>query len=174
MRLNKKAYYFTLDAFIAIVILAAGFYLIKSTYITVPMSSTVEHISDDVLDLLSTAKVVDFPTSLSLSGVHKENTLLEAIGEIYYDDGTSCDASCINDCKAIIIEFIAGYNVIPEDHGFSISISGKDIYSEGAGYIDKTKLLVAARRIVFGYYEDESYNVIFWGPYEVEVKTWQK
>ena len=120
MKMNKKAYYFTLDAFIAIVILASGFLLIRSTYITVPMSSTVEHISDDVLDLLSTAKAKEF----GIITKNSDNTLLEAIGEGHY-------IGIIPN----IDDFIINNKIIPDDHGASIFIETKEIYSKDTEYI---------------------------------------
>ena len=162
LRISKKAYYFTLDAFIAVIILAAGFFLIKSTYITVPMSSDVEHISDDILDLLSSAKAAEF-------GIYPENnesTALEAIGESYSKN----EAEGIN---LIIQEIIEKNKVIPENYEVSLYVDNSRVYGDEAS-IQGTKLLITARRIVFGYYEDSSYNIIFWGPYEIKVKTWQK
>ena len=160
--MNKKAYYLTLDAFIAVIILMSGFFLIKSTYMTVPLSSAVEYTSDDILDLMSSAKASEF----GINTGNMENTILDAIGENYSKDGEL-------GIDQIIQDIIIANKVVSENFDFSFYINGSNVYGDEAGS-NETELLVAARRIVFGYYEDEAYNIIFWGPYEVEVRTWKK
>jgi len=162
-KFNKKAYFFTLDAFISIDILATGFFLISSTITTVPSSSVVEHISDDVLDLLSTAKANEF----EVSAKNPENTLLEVIGEFLKDEK-------FTDATDLIQQQIIDNKVIPENHDFSLLIEDRLLYPATQPDTSQTELLVTARRIIFGFYEDPVTSVItFWGPYEIEVQTWQ-
>ena len=172
--MNKKGYYFTLDALISVVILAIGFSLINSTYVSSPSSSAIEHISDDIFDLMSSGIVGNFNySSLSLIE-NKGNTFLEAIGEKYYNDGEFCEGTCILGLNQTIQEIIIGNKIVSENHGFSMSIEDIEIYSVGTNHLEKTRALVSSKRIVFGYYEDEGTGDIdFWGPYEMEVRTWQ-
>jgi hypothetical protein len=161
--MRKNAYYLTLDAMIAIIIFSAGYLLVHSVYVTAPSSTTAEHISDDTLDVLNTAKASEF----GISSMNSKSTILETIGE-YYSRNKNQDSA------AIIQKYVVDNRVVPANYGFSFYIDGNRIYPSNEPDTSKTKMMVSSKRIIFGYYEDSSTGEItFWGPYKVEVRTWQ-
>lgn len=191
-RLNKKAYYFTLDALIALVILSIGFIVITASYSYTPAAVSTQHLADGILNLLQSAKISDFcdpvtcnlPISaLGTNPFNYNNTLLELTGEL--EKRGAPDKDKIKDLLQNSIDLIMNSNYPNYNYAFQLigtttyfysSIGASNMLDLENNYDEykKTKLLVSSKRIVLGYYLDASSNAVYWGPYTAEVRVWQK
>ncbi|MFH0875902.1 MAG: hypothetical protein V1859_08240 [archaeon] len=93
--MNKKAYFFIMDAAVAALILVIGYMLISTTSISKPAQFYNKHVADDLMNVLSNTKVNDLCglpcTNSGLQNIfdnnnvkNTNNTLLELFGELYY------------------------------------------------------------------------------------------
>lgn len=172
--MNKKGYYFTMDAILAAIILAAGLMLATSTFSSSPEKATIKHSSDDIIGIMAATKVGGLCRDLELSCEcsdtelqnlcssskikNKENTLLELVGELR-ENNMNIEGGNLVD------------SIITDNDKFNFRIDGTRIY--GPEDDAKSKLLVSSKKVVFGYWEDSSGRMTYWGPYTVEVRTWQ-
>jgi len=181
--LNKKGYYFTLDAFIALIILSIGFIVITSNYSYAPAEVSTQQIANDILNVLQSAKIDDI-CDPDCSGTvlntysslikNKDNTLLEFIGELR-------KRGKIQKAKDLIDDIIP--NIVPFNYNYAFELDGTVFVSDLASNMaelenkdeyKKSKIIISSKRIIISYYIDSAANVQYWGPYEAKVRVWQK
>lgn len=189
--MQKRGYFFSIDAFIAMIIIVAGIVLILAQFTTKPYQMQTFLISEDFLNTLANTKIYEINdydyseikdqktnghiTSLS-------NSILEQMGEYYYRNLTlnnmgctseacsnplNSDCSCINKSTEFLESFL--HNSIPSQYDLFISMETKKIFYNST---DPTlsRNLIVYKRIVSGVYN----NTYSWGPYVVNITVWQR
>ncbi|MBN1502086.1 hypothetical protein JW930_00955 [Candidatus Woesearchaeota archaeon] len=179
---NKKAYVFILDAIMALIILTIGFLVISSTYSNKPALVTTRNMAEDLLNVMAAVKVSEIcpdcgNCAAELNSIcgdikNRDNTVLELIGEQY---------SLGTDTGQLINEIIMENKLLPGDsYEFSLYIhdgNGEHKLYPGANQDeDKARILISSKKLVMGYYvdKDNDYKTEYWGPYLIEIRTWQK
>jgi len=173
--MNRKSYFFTLDAMMSLGILILGFTLIFSSYTNIPSNLQTSISSKDLLNFLDGTEIEELNNPYAGIGGTlwqqgyintKDNSLLQQIGEFYFSN------------NIIIAErFIANVteNLIPKQFKFEFWIDGNLLYpsSPTQQHIyskNSTNILLTSRKITYGIIND---TAILFGPYEAEVLVWQ-
>lgn len=124
---NRRAYFYTIDVVIGIIVLALGLFLIAGIYFYAPQKGKTESIATDITGILSNVRIEDLCTqttapcscsyvSLNASCQYLANeklSLLELIGLLYHKNRRSL-------AEGIINETIVFNNVLPANHDMII------------------------------------------------------
>lgn len=182
--MNKRGYYFITDALIAAMILAIGFFLVSSFYISDPGKLEIKAAADNIMNFLSTTKFYDLCSGepvvcsnavledLSRQRVitNKDNSLLEVIGELFFKNK-------IKSVSKLIDSIIVENKMIPQGYNFTFFIADNVVYppeqfefTREDPVMKKSKALVTSKKIIFGYFEG---SIIYWGPYTAEARVWR-
>ena len=171
--MKKKAYFFTLDVFIATGVIAIGTVLILLAYTSKPPDLIQKaSMSQDLMDAISSIKVYEISDNnyvYELIGngdiTNLENTILEQIGEFCYRD--------MNDTATNFTESVF-LKIIPQEYNFQLLIKDKNTikfdyinYSKMKTLRNESRILVPSKNIIFGLNDST-----MWGPYTAEVRTW--
>jgi multisubunit Na+/H+ antiporter MnhB subunit len=162
----RKGQFLTLDAFIALVVIAAGLVLVLTLHSYSPSLQTPALFSQDFVNTLSQAKIREVNNAYVMQQIragnitNTDNTLLQQVAELYYYDMESI-------ASEMLVSVTSG--IIPAQYNYDILLDGTTLASRGAGQAD-AELLVSTKRIVFGVVNR---TVEFWGPSVVEVRLWQ-
>lgn len=193
---SVKGYFFLFDAIAAVMILTAGYLLIISANPAKPAEIQAKHISRDIMGLLATVKVDDLCRNCGQGASCACTNYLQL--------QTLCQGNLIRNCEYTLLELIGDLESQPPDYSLQIGsllsellpstifrtdlygfrfliqadpavpASMTERYQTSSDYQD-SKLLIASKRIVFGYWEDPGAGTFsFWGPLIVEVQTWQR
>jgi len=170
---KKKAYYFMVDALITVIILTIGYFLLISHYTSKPYLIQTQHISEDIIGLLSASYIYDLCAAAQCSdsklkdiynGIgNKNNTLLELLGELHKKNQDPTARELI---KSLIVE----NKLVPENFNFSFYIDKQLIYPLKTSPKKISRLLVSQKKLIFSYYKG---SIIYWGPYVAETRVWQ-
>ncbi len=162
---NKRGYFFTLDAFVAMGIIVVGLFVVLASYSYSPVSEQQEALGSDMLLTLSNTKVDDlnnnYVRSLIINGTitNKDNSVLQQLGEFYINNQTSMGSKFIDN--------ISG-NIIPRQFSVNISINRTQAYFSGSKMVPSSRFVISTKSILFGVY-----NGTMWGPIPAEVILWQ-
>lgn len=176
---GKKGYFFSVDAIAAAAILITGIFLIFYITSNKPVETPTYHLSEDILNVLEKTQInnlskKDYPyISVLIEGgeiVRTDNTILEQVGEFYYEGKHQIASELIKD-------IVSG--LLPSQHGFSFKIydsvigdkDGKVLYKMDDGPIreEDANVRIALRKIIFGRIDVDKK----WGPYVVEAISWR-
>jgi hypothetical protein len=167
---GRKAYFYSLDAFIAIIILTVGIFLVLQSGSHQAPRQSVFLLSRDLTDYLAGTRVYDLNDELYNDSIklwkengnisHIDNTLLEQAGEFYARNETALASSFLSNVTVTTVT--ARYN-------FEIVIDGTPIF--GSSVIDRRNAtnLVANKVMIFGVLN----STASWGPYEADIRVWQ-
>ena len=142
----KKAYFFSLDAFIAVMVVIAVIALVPSFYLANKSSDQTVYFSSDLIDILAAKKLGSINNSELQAVINSSNknilnrTVLEQALR-YRITG--------NDYKAEEMIRIVASGLLPEDYGFGVWAEGYDeaIYSEGPAVRDE---LLSSKQMISG------------------------
>jgi hypothetical protein len=165
----KKAYFFTLDAFIATSVIVIGISLILFARTNKPYEVQAAFLSQDVIDTASSIKVYEISDNEYINNLitneditNTRNTVLEQVGEFCFKDMNS---TANNFTKEVFLE------TIPSEYNFQLLIKdgNETLFNYTKGTNMKTsRVLMSSKNIIFG-----QINNTMWGPYTSEVRTWQ-
>ncbi len=187
---NKKAYFFTLDALLAITVMILGFILVFSAGSKVPSTAQLNYYAEDLMTLMSSTKIYEinnvYVDELYEAGdiTNRDFTILEQAGEFYYKflGSIPCEDDINPDCGVLLGDLLdeVSSGAIPDrfDVGIKISeLSGTDPASvelldpipqeSDTGY----DILVTSRKIISGVTFNEG-NYESW-TYGVQIRVWQ-
>ncbi|MFH1439824.1 MAG: hypothetical protein ABIG89_04615, partial [Candidatus Woesearchaeota archaeon] len=164
LRMHKKAYFFTLDAFIATSIIVIGISLILFARTNKPYEMQTAFLSQDVIDTASSIKIYElsdneYVNNLTADGniTNTQNTVLEQVGEFCY---RGMNSTAGNFTEKVFLR------IIPPEYNFQLLIKdGSDIlfnYTKGKG-METSRVLISSKNIIFG-----QINSTMWGPYTSE------
>jgi hypothetical protein len=137
LKLNKKmkkAYFYTLDVALAMVILIVGLIIIAAIYFYTPQKEKTEALSNDITGLLASTRVGDLCEDIStcrctypaLIGLctgaggqskirNNQETLLELFGQLYHDHERLAIESLVN-------ETLRENSIIPQSYDIQIML----------------------------------------------------
>ncbi len=162
----KRGQYFTIDAFMALAVIATGLILIFAVNAYNPYSNSPQIMSRDFVNTLSLIKLKEVNDPFVIQQIrggnvtNVDNTFLQQAYEFkrYYSYNLS----------TWLISNVT-QNLVPSQMNFDIVVDGDIMFGRGSGK-DTSELLVSSKRIVFGVVNK---TVEFWGPVVVEVNVWQ-
>ncbi len=162
----KRGQYFTIDAFVALAVIATGLILIFAVNTYSPYSSPQQIMSQDFVNTLSQIKVKEVNDPFVIQQVrggnvtNADNTFLQQAYEFkrYYSYNLS----------TWLISNVT-QDLVPPQLNFDVVVDGDIMFGRGPGK-DTSELLVSSKRIVFGVVNR---TVEFWGPVVIEVNVWQ-
>jgi len=141
---DKKALFFTVDALIASLIMIAGLILITSSYISEQPRSLINHMSQDLLNVLAEQKVHEANNSFIQDLVNNgsitdvNNSILVQLGEFWAGNQLVLANQFISNVSQGILDEIFGY---------SIAIDNETIFSEATPVKNS---LVSSKKIISG------------------------
>ncbi len=185
LSMSKRGQYFTIDAFVAMLVVSTGLILVFAVSSYNPSSSQPEVLSQEFINTLAQTKIKEvnnpfLTQQLKANNItDPDNTLLQQAYEFkrYFD--SNLDGACAPNCHGydpvlytdLSAQFLANVTqkLVPEQYNFEILLDTDVIYGRGTGQ-DTSDLLVSSKRIVFG---TVNKSVHFWGPITAEVRVWQ-
>ncbi len=198
---SKKGYFFIIDAFVAIMILSIGMYLVLSSYMAFAERDQTVLSSRSLVDFMSGVSIAEYDSEhkfediMGLSSPDRpnlirryDNSIAEQIGEFYfrelmspYPDNPNGVPLHANPSKTLARDVVE--SIVP--HQFEVEVLLNDHVSGQSILIysrsdqprfdeDDARLLVPHKTIIMGDFEDdETEHPILWGPYVLEVRVWQ-
>jgi len=168
--MHKKAYFFTLDAFIATSIIAVGLSLILFARANKPYEMQTAFLSQDIIDTASSIRLYELSDNSYVNNLIKngditniQNTVLAQVGEFCYKNMKD---TAINFTEEVFL------NTIPHEYNFQLSIKNESNtlfnYTRGKNF-EESRAMVSSKTIIFGQINDST----MWGPYIFGVTTWQ-
>jgi hypothetical protein len=177
--MDKKGYFFVLDAIIGLFIITLGLIMIFSFFKYEPGQEQLDLLAFDVMDFLSSNTISDINNDYAGPGgvLHKDgnitqldNTLLEQVGEFYYRNVTKNSDFTLN--LADLFLSAVTKNTVPEGCGLIVRIENKTVYN-GSGPLtpamNDSIVITPSRGVVFGIYNETE----IFGPYSIEVIVWK-
>ncbi len=169
--MHKKAYFFTLDAFIATSVIVIGIVLINLAHANKPYEMQTAFLSQDIISAASSIRIYEISdneyvnSSIAEESItNMQNTVLEQVGEFCY---RGMNNTAGNFTEKVFLR------TIPKEYNFQLLIikDGDNIlfnYTKGRN-IEKSRVLISSKNIIFGQIGDST----MWGPYMSEVRAWQ-
>jgi|GEM_PF-5968206 len=190
--MNHKAYFFTIDGIIALIVLVTGVVIIGSVLSSQPIFQPPYNYGEDILRVMSSSNISTFntpakPGIAALFTAKKissnRSTVLQQVG-IFYSDycinkGTLIGDQAIKDANTIVTELIG--TIIPRPYYAELSIIGCNvnpdfIYSNFASTREAvelsksdSKLIMSTQKVVFG---NKDPSTLF-GPYIARMTLWR-
>ncbi|PIY60630.1 hypothetical protein COY95_00795 [Candidatus Woesearchaeota archaeon CG_4_10_14_0_8_um_filter_47_5] len=173
MRRNRRGYFFVLDAFLAIMIIAATLIVLLSGEQREPTKSRVPYISQDILNYLTRTQVNELNNNwvfgLYTGGneniTNPTNSLIQQIGEFYVTGRRSLAENFTRNVtlEVIPLKFGAEFILFNETNRYNLTLA--------AGERDQTNasFFISHRTVVSGIINSSS----SWGPLIGEVRVWQ-
>jgi hypothetical protein len=172
---NKRGYFFILDAFLALGVLIIGIALLLSAETRTPQKEQTTNLAEDILDFFANTKIEDLNDPyFGVSGIFVQEgyikdtkkTLLQQLGEFYFNNDTGTAESLITNITK---------NLIQSQYKYEFWIDGTLIYPRNSSQMflkskNSTKVLFPAKKLSFGTINN---TLDLFGPYEVEVLIWQ-
>ena len=152
--MKKKGFFFSMDAFLALILFGTFLALIYSYYVSNPKLDQPFYFSEDVLDVFSNVKINEldlnqYPVTNNLiaTGVitNPDKTIFEVLIEL-----NNKDPPDIDDSRVMVEELVSG--IIPKQYGFSLEFN-QDGIQDGIYNKDPSKQItnaIARQRIIIG------------------------
>ena len=146
--MNKKGFFFSMDAFFALILFGTFLALIYSFYVGSPKLDQPFYLSEDVLDTFSNVKINEldlnqYPNTQKLitDGIitNPDKTIFEVLIELNSKGDTA-------NSNVLVKDLVEG--IIPGQYGFSLEFDKKDVYNK-----DSSKQItnaIARQRIIIG------------------------
>jgi len=176
--MGKRGQYFTIDAFIALLVISIGLLLIFAVNSSVPDTAQPQVLSQGIVNLLGQTKIKEINNDFVQQQVrggnitNTDNTLLQQAFEFkqFFDSNSviGYDPQINSNLSAEFLESVTAA-LVPQQYNFEVRIDGDKIYGRGVGQ-DSTDLLVSSKQIAFGVINKSDE---LWGPVIVEVRVWQ-
>ena len=167
---GKKAYYYSLDAFIAIIVITIGLFIVLQSGSNVQPKQNIYLFSESITNYFTHTKVYDlndelYPATIKVwkqDGTinYFTNSLLEQTGEFY----AKGQLSLANQ----FAENVTG-NAIDPNFNFELIINGTQIFNETKIPKENSKSLISTTILITGLIDAST----SWGPYVAEIMVWQ-
>jgi len=142
--MEKKGYFFSIDAIIASTLLITGLLLASTLYVKEPDTTTIERYSQDLMNVLSKAKLHEFNSSLIndliVSGQIDDlnKTILEQAAQFWAEGNASLATTLLKVTE----------DIIPEQFKVGIYFGNEYIYGQNDS---PTLALVSSKRLLSGF-----------------------
>lgn len=173
--MNKRGYFFILDAFLALGVLVVGIAILLSTYTWTPDIGQPSNIAEDIINFLANTKIEDFNNpyfgaggSLVKSGLIEDidKTLLQQLGEFYYNGNYGLAEYLITNVTKDLVPAQFNYEILVDDE----IIFPPELTEQFNESRNSTLALYPSKRLSFGAVNN---SLELFGPYEVEILAWQ-
>ena len=184
---NKKAYFFLIDAILALGVLAVGGFLVFTFLLQTPSQGEPSILSEDTMDFFANSRMQNVDNlEVGLGGTYwssaeviacngkalspePENTLLQQAAILYEDRIIN---SCYLDIAKAFIEKLT-HGAFPVQFAFEFWVEDVLLYpdTEQIDAKEAAKVLIPSRKIVYGIKDREKGDML--GPYDVEVLVWR-
>lgn len=162
--MNKKGYYFMIDALVAVMILTIGYFLLTAFYASTAPSLEIQRVSENIISLLSDVRLSDLCSdscpspdctipdmdTIYCSISDKNNTLIESIGELY-------SKTKMVEAAKIVELIVVDNNLVPRGSNFTLILDNGThsalIYPENRPFNLNAKVLVPTKKVIFGSYK---------------------
>jgi len=164
----KKGYFFSLDAFVAIIIIGLGIYMAFFTSSSAAPKTNIFVLTEDIVNYMTSTKIYEinddlYPYIKYLKNndmiTDNSNTLMEQIGEFYVRNMIPEAGSFAKNLT---------HNVMSRRYSYQILINNKNIYNETLSNQTDSLTLVSSKAIVMGILD----HSVSWGPLDAEVRVW--
>ncbi len=173
--MEKKGYFFTLDAFIAASIFAIGLIVIFSSQVYSKETAQEIILADSAMKALGYTQVDEVDSGYihgmieDSSITNLDNTLLEQAGEFYFREQLNPGEGWIDKATGVIEDTLVT-GIPPKEFGIDVRIEGEVIMSRGSHDSFEPKVLASSKRIISSIDLSEK---VLWGPYKAEVNVWR-
>jgi hypothetical protein len=179
--MEKRGYFFSMDAFMAIMIVIIGVILAASNLVTRPFQVQTLSLSQDFLNTMANTKLYELNDNdyqaiqnQKRNGaiINLDNTIMQQIGEYYFRDISLAGQKCAPvTCMNLSTEFLENFlnSTVPLNYDIRITIESMIVINNLTDP-RKARNLILYKRIVNGIYKPQ-YG---WGPYKVNITVWQK
>jgi len=166
--MKRKAYFFSIDAFIAMIVISTGIFLIFFSTSAEPPKTNVFGLAEDLTNYLSATKIHDindelypYIKKLKLENniTDYSNTLMEQIGEFYIKKNLE---TAENFTK------ILTYNIVSAQYSYQVLVNRTNIYNKTLKSQKKASTIISSKTIIMGILNDSC----VWGPLDAEVRIW--
>jgi len=175
--MQKRGYFFILDATLGLFVLVIGVFLVLSFTLEVPPQTQVGLIAGDIINFLSSTKIKDLNNPYAGIGgelwkqgliTDEENTLLQQAGEFYYKKREDLAEKFLQNVSMPIV---------PSQFRYEVWMDGSRLYPKNPGpehvsSRDGTNILLTSKKVEFGIANKTTSEI--WGPYKAEVFAWQR
>ncbi|MBI2137461.1 hypothetical protein HYU12_03000 [Candidatus Woesearchaeota archaeon] len=176
--MEKRGQYYTIDAFIALFVIAAGLILALAFHSFGHSSIQPEALSQELLNTFAETRISEVNNGFVLRQTgngnitNKDNTVLQQAYEFkqYFDSrpGVGYKPEQFSNLSAELLESVTG-GTIPPQYSFEVIIDGDVVYTRGSGE-NESRILVSSKQIAFGALNRTQE---FWGPVTAEVRVWE-
>ncbi|KHO46417.1 MAG: hypothetical protein QS98_C0003G0025 [archaeon GW2011_AR3] len=170
MALKHKGYFYSMDAFIAMIIVAVGVFVVMQAQSKELPRTSVFLLADDLSNYLTHTKIYDlnedyYPDSIKAwkqnqTIAHIDNTLLEQAGEFYAKGKPELANTFLSNVTIATAQ---------SQYNFEIRIDDVVMFSSYTSTQDNAKSLISSKSIISGVIDNSN----FWGPYKAEIRVWQ-
>ncbi|HLC63012.1 MAG TPA: hypothetical protein VJJ21_01715 [Candidatus Nanoarchaeia archaeon] len=148
--MKKNGFFFSMDAFLALILFGTFLALIYSYYVGNPKLDQPFYFSEDVLDVFSNVKINEldlnqYPEITKLINnniiTNQDKTIFEVLIELNNKDPPDVDNS-----RVMVEEIVSG--IIPAQYGFSLEFNKNPVYNN-----DPSKQVtnaIARQRLIIG------------------------
>jgi hypothetical protein len=169
---NKRGYFFTLDAFVAMGVIIVGLVLIFSLRSEPTENTQTEFFSRDMVSLFASTSIYEMNNEYvdelkanhTITNTHY--TVLEAVGEMVFLNKTDT-------ARNLVANITVG--IVPENYGFELILDNQSVYVRNVADEDfyaspgRYNVLMTSKRIISG----EINRSIMWGPLKAELRVWR-
>jgi hypothetical protein len=170
--MNKRGFFFITDVLLSLTILLVGFMLIWGSYSYQPEQHQSELLSQDIVKILSSKKVVELESNLIYemwcdvcpNATHvisnKDNTLIQQIAEFY--------ATGNNDKAVEFVNEIFKQGIINPQNSFELRVNNSVLFTKIEMPEKDAELMIVNKKLIMGLTPNNTLvNVV------VEARSWQ-
>ncbi len=164
--MNKKGYFFIIDAFIASTIIVITLMLIINSDERVPVIQNKYFLAEEFATFIINTNVEDMNNPTVNSWINQtivrnpKNSIMEQIAEFHFN---------ANDTLATDLITITVNGTVGDKNGFSYRIDNVTLYSRNTTHpLEDSRLIVTSKKIVYW----EKNSTTLYGPAIVEITVW--
>ncbi len=164
---SRKGQYFTIDAFIASMIVAVTLVIVLAARTSTPYTSQSEAASEGLAESLSQVKLSELNNqmiiNMSRNGTitNLDNTILQQVTEFYIVGNRHYAFELLKNVSQTII---------PNQYSFAVIVNNNLIYNRTVKSENSSAVLVSSKKLIFGVINK---TALAYGPTIAEVRVWQ-
>lgn len=164
---SARAQYFTLDAFIGVMIVVVAIVIIFAARTSKPYTIQSALISSGFAESLSSTKLAELNnplvTVLVQNGTitNPDNTVLQQATEFYFVNQKYFAGELLKNVT---------YQLIPPQYSFKVLVNDEVVYVRSRSNENKSSVVTSSKKLIFGVINRTAQ---FYGPTIAEVRVWQ-
>jgi hypothetical protein len=170
--MNKKGYFFIMDAMMGVVIMVSSMVYFYSIHAYDQPKNQIYFLTDNMMNFLSGSRLATinngYKDSLVLSGniTNLDNTVLEQVNEFEYRNKSGCSY-----CNAFATNLIANLTdgIVERQYNYRVSLNNRIVYEKSSFPESFSLLTLKSGRIIYTFLNGTD----IYGPSYAEVMFWQ-